>query len=344
MRQLIVASTTLGLFLALWGIASAQQPMKNPHKKLSRSCETCHTAVSFSDVRFDHSKTDFTLDGRHKSIVCLSCHVVQDFSKVDNECMACHEDVHLGQLGVTCENCHTSRAWNAFDGEEIHSSSNFPLMGRHVLLDCASCHLEQVPSNFYETPTRCVACHQMDYLEASQPGHVSGGFHTQCGQCHTFSSWRPGLMPDHDPFFPIFSGRHRNEWSSCVQCHTDPGNNSVFNCLTCHEHAQPETDGAHVGMSGYVYASAECYSCHPTGEAGRFVDHDAQFFPIYSGAHNGKWATCSTCHVDRGNASVFDCLGCHEHDQNRMDDKHSGEDNYVYASSACYDCHPDGRD
>ena len=46
-------------------------------------------------------------------------------------------------------------------------------------------------------------------------------------------------------------------------------------------------DGAHQGIPGYAYTSAQCYDCHPTGEKGRFTEHDGQFFPIYSGAHSG---------------------------------------------------------
>jgi hypothetical protein len=342
MKHFHVAFTTLALLCALGGAAAAQRAMKNPHEKLSRPCESCHTAVSFHDVRFDHNVTDFPLEGRHQRIACLSCHLITDFSTVDGECIACHEDLHLGKLGVACEECHISRAWNVFDAEEIHSRSNFPLMGRHVLVDCAGCHHGQLPANFNETPTECVACHRMDYMEASRPNHVAGGFHSQCEQCHTFSSWRPGMMPDHEPLFPIFSGTHKNRWNTCTECHTDPGNYNVFNCLTCHR--RPETDGAHVGMTGYVYDSPQCYACHPDGRAGRFAEHDAQFFPIYSGAHSGRWNACSTCHPDAGNASNFDCLGCHEHDRTRMDDKHLGEvGGYVYASSACFDCHPDGR-
>lgn len=343
MRHITIGLLALFLFLTPWSRAVAQRAIKNPHEKLSLSCETCHTAESFSEVQFNHTKTGFNLEGRHKSIECLSCHLITDFSTVDNQCLACHDDVHLGQLGVNCETCHTSRGWDAFDAQNIHSSTNFPLMGRHVLLDCASCHHGQLPSNFYGTPTTCVACHQMDYLEASQPNHVAGGFHTECMQCHTFSGWRPAMMPDHDPIFPIFSGTHRNQWSNCVQCHTDAGNYSAFTCLTCHEHAQPEMDGAHSGMTGYAYASPECYSCHPTGEKGNFANHDAQFFPIYSGKHNNQWASCVTCHVDPGAPSNFDCLGCHEHAQPEMDGAHVGMPGYAYASPDCYSCHPTGQ-
>ena len=324
--------------------AWSQKPMSNPHKKLSLECEVCHTAVSFADIRFDHSKTGFVLEGRHEGIACLACHSIEDFAKVANKCISCHEDVHLGQLGFMCEHCHTSRAWNSFDAEDIHSRTNFPLMGRHVMLDCASCHHGQLPSSFQETPSQCVACHQMDYLETTSPNHVAGGFHTDCEQCHQLSGWKPAMLPDHDGFFPIFSGTHRGTWSDCVQCHTNPGVYSVFSCLTCHEHEQTAMDGDHVGITGYAYESNQCYACHPTGTKGRFVDHDAQFFPIYSGKHNGKWNECSVCHTVPSSPQTFDCLGCHEHSQARMDDKHLGEvNNYVYTSAGCYDCHPDGR-
>ena len=102
-------------------------------------------------------------------------------------------------------------------------------------------------------------------------------------------------------------------------------------------------DSAHQGIPGYAYTSTQCYACHPTGQKGRFVEHDAQYFPIYSGAHSGTWSACATCHTDPSNRAVFSCLTCHEHSQAQMDDKHREAQGYSYTSAACYSCHPDGR-
>ncbi|MDO9173009.1 MAG: hypothetical protein Q7W29_14380, partial [bacterium] len=70
---------------------------------------------------------------------------------------------------------------------------------------------------------------------------------------------------NHDTLFPIYSGRHDNEWNACVDCHVTPTNYAVFECIFCHEHNRTETDQQHQGESGYVYQSAACFQCHPRG-------------------------------------------------------------------------------
>jgi len=346
MRTKMLFAVAFGVFAAgLFGLVLGQtgSSVKNPHKKLTLPCESCHVPVSFHTIEFDHAKTRFPLAGKHDKAKCLSCHSVENFSLVGGACVSCHEDVHAGSLGVDCERCHSPRGWSAFEAEEIHAQTNFPLAGRHLLADCLSCHHEQLPNRFAETPTQCYSCHQAQYEAASNPDHVATGFPTDCEQCHGFFSWRPAVMPEHDGFFPIFSGTHRDKWEDCSTCHTTPGNPRVFSCLTCHEHDQAPMDGVHQGIPGYAYASAQCYDCHPTGEKGRFTEHDGQFFPIYSGTHTGTWSDCAVCHTDPSTRAVFDCLTCHEHDQTPMDGAHQGITGYAYASAQCYACHPTGQ-
>jgi hypothetical protein len=109
-------------------------------------------------------------------------------------------------------------------------------------------------------------------------------------------------------------------------------------CIACH---QVDYQREHAG-SGFP---TTCLDCHTQNDwQGSFPDHDAQFFPIYSGKHNGKWSdSCQTCHTVPGNQQVFSCFdGCHEHDRTSMDDKHKDEAGYVYESNACLSCHPNG--
>jgi hypothetical protein len=346
MKKLAVVSVMLVPLLAsLLLLTGAQKKgtSKNPHKKLSRACEECHTPASFKDIEFNHNTTTFPLEGHHDEIKCLQCHSVTDFSKVEKSCVSCHEDAHLGQLGADCANCHNPDGWDKFDGEEIHSRTGFPLVGRHVMLDCETCHPGHQAADFAQTPLNCVNCHQQEYLEVQRPNHVASGFPTDCRECHEAIGWRPALMPDHDAVFPIFSGAHRNKWDDCVVCHTDPGNQKVFSCLGCHSHNQTLMNPVHQGITGYAYSSGSCYSCHPTGEAGRFVEHDGQFFPIFSGVHNGKWSSCVACHTNATNRKVFSCLQCHVHNQALMDPAHQGFAGYAYSSTACYGCHPTGE-
>ena len=72
-------------------------------------------------------------------------------------------------------------------------------------------------------------------------------------------------------------------------------------------------------------------------------DHDADFFPIFSGKHDDEWQTCSTCHPST-DFSLFTCFNCHKHNRVDMDDEHDNVAGYSYVSSACLSCHPDGRE
>jgi hypothetical protein len=213
---------------------------------------------------------------------------------------------------------HQSRWSNC---AECHTSP-----GNYRVFDCLSCH-EHTPEN-------------TDSHHAGMPGYAYSS--NECLACHPTGT--AGRYTEHDAqFFPIYSGSHSGHWADCASCHTT--GSAAFSCIDCHEHEQPSTDPTHNGMPGYAYASQSCFSCHPTGAAGSYVDHDAQFFPIYSGAHEGRWASCATCHTSPGNNTVFSCFECHEHSQTRMDDKHLGKvQGYSYDSNECLRCHPDGRD
>jgi hypothetical protein len=198
-------------------------------------------------------------------------------------------------------------------------------------------------ADFRRVWTRCYDCHGTDYEATTNPDHVASGFSSQCEICHEMTGWTPAIMPDHDPFFPIYSGTHNNKWDTCADCHVVPGNYRVFECINCHDHNQPEMDSEHQGIPGYVYSSPACYQCHPTGEADDFEDHDAVFFPIFSGAHVGRWNDCADCHNVPNNRNVFTCTQCHDHNQSTMDPKHQGISDYVYSSQTCYQCHPTGE-
>jgi hypothetical protein len=299
-------------------------------------------ATSFKDIRFDHAETSFAIDGHHEELNCLACHNIENFALVDSKCGSCHQDTHKGEMGTDCSRCHSSVGWRVLDGEEIHAGTNFPLLGRHAVLDCESCHPGMTPTLFRQTPSRCIDCHRVDYDGVTSPDHRSSGFTTDCQTCHQMTAWTPAVMNDHDALFPIFSGVHNRVWDACAQCHTNPSNNKIVDCLTCHEHAQSQMDPTHQGMSGYAYTTSACLTCHPDGTKSDFLEHDA-YFPVYSGAHNRVWDTCSQCHTNASNSQVVDCLNCHEHAQSLMDPGHQGMTGYSYTSTACLSCHPDGE-
>ncbi len=123
--------------------------------------------------------------------------------------------------------------------------------------------------------------------------------------------------------------------------HIQPGNalrftpapTSKTDCIACHQadyQQQHATDGY----------STTCTGCHTVNNWTSNFNHDP-LFPINSGAHQGKWQTCATCHNVPGDPKQFTCLQCHI--QSEMDPKHRERSGYSYDSQSCYRCHPRGR-
>ena len=228
-------------------------------------CETCHTTSDWADATFDHDEL-YPLTGAHNGASCESCHA-DGFEGTPTECYACHandyngtEDPNHAAAGfpTDCEECHTTANWDAtFDHDPI-----FPLTGRHRDLNCESCHAD----GYAGTPTDCFSCHTDDYNRTTNPDHRAAGFPTSCEDCHSTNDWRDADF-DHDGlYFPIYSGKHEDEWRECTDCHVVPSNFAVFECIDCHEHRRSEMDDEHDRVPGYVYESQSCYACHPTGE------------------------------------------------------------------------------
>jgi hypothetical protein len=232
-------------------------------------CQRCHSvyASTWGGGDFSHPAS-FPLSGAHRALECTACHS-DGFTGAIADCYACHDDDYLaaddpdhlgGDFPTTCAVCHTTTAWEPAQFD--HGITGFALTGAHRGAECSACHQD----GYVGTPSDCHACHQADYEGTSDPNHVASGFSTACGACHSASAWVPSTW-DHDTLFPIYSGRHRGEWDSCVDCHLVPSNYAAFECIFCHEHNQADTDREHLGeVSNYQYNSAACFACHPRGE------------------------------------------------------------------------------
>jgi hypothetical protein len=245
----------------------------NPNHKASgfpTDCTICHTTQGWQLSSFNHSTTGFPLTGFHTSLPCSTCHVNGNFSITTNTCVSCHQGNYNGTTNpnhkaagfpTTCEVCHSTTAWTpaTFD----HNKTPFPLTGAHVNVACAKCHINNV---YAGTPTDCYACHKADYTGVTNPNHVAANFPTTCTTCHTTTAWT-GAVFNHT-WFPIYSGTHNGKWTTCADCHVNRSDFSAFSCITCHQHAQSNTDPDHRGVRNYVYGPTTCYSCHANGRAG----------------------------------------------------------------------------
>ena len=237
-------------------------------------CASCHTtAPDWNPASFSIHNDFYPLTGAHAAIAndCAACHN-GDYTNTPNTCIGCHlldynqttnPDHEAAQFSTNCSSCHNENAWipSSFDHDNF-----YPLIGAHALIanNCVACH---VGGNYSNTPNTCFGCHSSDYNAANNPPHQSAGFPTDCTQCHSQSAWEPSTFDHDDMYFPIYSGNHNNEWDQCTECHTTPGNFSLFSCIDCHEHDNPgDLADDHDGVNGYMYVSTACYACHPTGD------------------------------------------------------------------------------
>jgi hypothetical protein len=327
-------------------------PIDHVAAGFSTDCETCHTTVAFTyAVQFDHATASggYPLLGAHAMIRCASCHDEASQQPIfqpagPEDCITCHADehqrAHAGAFPTTCTACHNQDSWEGAEFDHAQVAPQFPLLGAHKDVLCTGCHVEgSYALRFAPADANdCYACHQADY----QREH-GGGFPTTCADCHNVNSWE-GAEFDHVAVaaqFPLL-GAHQS--LACVTCHVEGTNEprwpatSSTECYACHA---DDYQNEHAG-SGFP---TECTECHDVNswEGAEMVNHDAQFFPIYSGAHRDRWSSCQTCHITPAVWTDFSCLNCHEHNQTAMDDQHQGRSGYSYDSQACYRCHPNGR-
>ncbi|MBM4165519.1 MAG: hypothetical protein FJ218_01125 [Ignavibacteria bacterium] len=241
--------------------------------QFSHLCESCHNTVGWQPSTFNHTNTQFPLTGAHVATPCQQCHINGNYTNIPTDCWSCHEQDYtsanepphtLPNFSHTCTECHTTETWD--DASFNHSVTQFPLTGAHISASCQQCH---VNGNYTNVPTDCYPCHQTDFTSA--PQHSSKGYPHNCttSACHNTSNWNSAF--NHTPEFPIAQGtKHRpGRWNVCSDCHPNANNFSVFTCTTsCHP--QNEMNNEHNDVSGYIYQSAACYDCHPTGEEGVF--------------------------------------------------------------------------
>jgi hypothetical protein len=324
-------------------------PLDHVAFALPTDCDQCHGLVTFEGARFDHAaQAGFALVGAHMAAPCTSCHASGSFEPLfdaagPDDCQTCHEADYArahadSAFPTTCQQCHGTTAWEgaAFDHA---AQTGFPLVGIHVSQPCTACHVDGSFEPLF-TPAGaddCVECHQQDYAA----GHPAGNFPTTCADCHQPTATWEGATFDHQKQtgFPLV-GVHMSQ--PCTACHASGTFEPLFDpagaqdCYACHA---DDYAAEHVG-TGFP---TTCTTCHALNSwQGATVDHPQ--FPIYSGRHEGEWSSCQTCHTAPGSFEVFSCITCHEHNRAEMVDEHEDVGGFVYESTACYSCHPDGED
>ncbi|WP_163711208.1 cytochrome c3 family protein [Mangrovibacterium lignilyticum] len=316
---------------------------------LGQDCSHCHNPQNWiiTSVTQMHRQSRFPLTGAHTTADCFECHQSASnlqFETLGIDCFNCHQSDYLAttapnhqEAGYStyCVDCHSAQAvsWNAANFEH----NFFPLRGGHAI-SCFECHTS---GTFDKLSTDCISCHQAAYNATTDPDHLQVGFSTNCIECHqtTDQSWDAANF-DHSTF-PLTGGHAP---VSCVECHSDgSGVKPSADCISCHQAEYNATTNPNHQQAGFSTLCTQCHTIDPGWEASDFKEHDSQYFPIYSGSHNGRWSSCIECHSNNSSYADFTCFSCHEHNQTETDGRHSEVSNYSYQSQACYSCHPTGR-
>jgi len=225
--------------------------LSDDHKgRYGKVCEKCHITEAWNKAVFDHSEdTDFRLRGNHKKVICDDCHRGMMFeSEIDSGCYGCHkyDDVHTGQQGKYCQECHDERGWDAkviFD----HDITKFPLHGSHFIAPCEECHLS---GTYKDAEINCISCHKYDD-ELKHQQRLG----KKCELCHGPYDWLAWEF-DHDNQTDFkLDGSHKD--IDCHACHKEKVKDKINLSMTCHVcHRQ---DDEHDGNLG-----TKCDQCHVT--------------------------------------------------------------------------------
>lgn len=283
-------------------------------------CKHCHSEhkgrkadiVLLVPESFDHDVTDFKLEGRHRAARCVSCHSVgKKHREAPGKCVECHrkQDVHGGNLGDKCADCHKSSGWKK-DARYDHGKTKFPLRHRHSEVACATCHPD---GRYKDTPQQCIACHRINDVHGGRLG-------SECKSCHGEKSWKENTF-DHDrkTKFPL---RLRHRELPCRDCHksVDGKDNPPRTCNGCHA-----ADDVHKGRNGEA-----CGDCHKekAWKEARF-DHQRASGYALRGGH--EKISCQVCHRGPVHEVALEraCRACHV-----KDDAHKGQ-----LGTNCERCH-----
>ncbi len=297
--------------------------------KYGNDCAKCHKESSFLSLKkmdfFDHTVTDYPLEGKHLEVDCKQCHKKRFSTTIDfTACNKCHDDYHQEEFkenGITpdCIECHSLE--KGFDYSlytlEQHQTTTFPLEGAHNATPCFACHISEDDKRwtFRNLGSTCIDCHK-----DSHEGFISEKYYPKqdCKSCHINETWST-VNFDHNNTNWSLTGRHKDV--DCRECHFDTGeNNIVINqtfkdldtkCITCHENIHDDS----FAFNGVT----DCKRCHVTDSwFPKKFDHNNTAFPL-KGQH--AEIECKECHkvsdVDGKNKIIykikrFECIDCHQ--------------------------------
>lgn len=330
----------------------------DPHRgEFKKACEACHTTSNWKTMLagndFDHSKTKYPLLGKHARVACSACHIKDDFKKEIPfaNCKDCHApDPHKGQFDARpkkgeCAECHTVDGWKpSLFGVKEHDTSQYPLKGKHILVECAKCHIPAGKDTIYKVKfVLCTDCHK----DAHDNQFADTPFKNRCEDCHTVQDWHRTsytIARHRSSRFPL-TGAHAAV--ACADCHkvgsggrTDrilPFHFEDRSCRACHKDPHKgefDKQMARKRANGTAFGCASCHNVKSWGDVNGF-DHSRTKFPLL-GAH--RTVTCGECHKpaaayeSRFKGTPQQCEACHK-------DAHDGQFLAKDNQTHCAECH-----
>ncbi|VAX20049.1 Cytochrome c family protein [hydrothermal vent metagenome] len=311
------------------------------HKKtLGQQCEDCHNEKTWkgADVRFDHGKTEYPLEGKHARVKCADCHRVKGIFKVRkfSTCVTCHveRDTHKGALGPRCEECHNETSWKVLNAKFNHSKTKYPLKGKHNRVNCDDCHKKRKKGIF--KVAKFSTCDASGCHDTPRRGFIHKRQFKErlCTDCHTEDGWKPALFKHDSPEYKGFKLHGRHADTKCEKCHAKKsGKTAIYRPLesqTCDAAGCHDTKGRG-DIHGKQFSDRECTDCHTEdGWKPALFKHDS---PEYKGFKlHGRHADtkCEKCHQNSAWKPLAQkCFDCHT-----KDDKHKGR-----FGAKCEQCH-----
>jgi len=291
---------------------------------VARDCARCHlehigdsvglvTVNSFARAGiaapelYDHAHAGgLALEGRHAEMRCANCHVNADngmiaegmtrYLGLSQECTACHNDVHRGELGDGCAACH-GQEQPFKDAALFAHPMGFPLIDGHAKRQCSDCHTEAgagagaarsrtgspariplqgpapnaagVPSRFTGLATGCGSCHDSPheprFVEAARLLHGIGAEGDACAACHVATA--PRWSDANTRMTPAlhaatgFALVAPHDAQACVDCHAGIERAPAATARSAVERK--------VDFPGRTQDA--CESCHKDPHAGQFA-------------------------------------------------------------------------
>ena len=216
--------------------------------KMGNDCAKCHQEASFVSVKpissFNHSATDYPLEGKHIGVDCRQCHKGKYTDPINfTLCKDCHKDYHQGEFAKNgtspdCASCHSVKAGFEQSSYSLdqHQKTRFPLTGSHAATPCFACHVDNNRWLFKTNNTSCAQCHKNVHRDRFAVNGV-----TTCERCHDTETWFPGKFDHNLTRFPL-DGRHAEV--DCRLCHKPIEINgkveieytiAKFQCIDCHQ-------------------------------------------------------------------------------------------------------------